>query len=313
MALDQPVTSSNYLRDASFVHNPNADALIRENGLCSFLSVPLNVAGRVLGALVVADQQEAEYSSPDMDVLSRLANNQAAIAVENARLYLTAQEMAALEERDRIAREMHDSLSQVLGFLGLEAAVIERKLAAGDLESIGEDLAEMRKAAREAYEDVRQSILALRTAGSRTKALVPSLEEFLRGYRPKAGLAVDVQVADERATHFSAEAEGQLLRILQEALTNVRKHAHATRVAIRFESHDSAARIAIEDDGHGFDPSRAPRGRHFGLDTMKERAESIGASLLIESEPGKGTRVLVTLPWEEEQTSRGSDSSAPGR
>ena len=167
--------------------------------------------------------------------------------------------------------------------------------------------------AREAYEDVRQSILALRTAGSRTKGLLPGLEEFLRGYRSQSGLAVEVEVADERATHFSARSEGQLLRIIQEALTNVRKHADPTRVTIRFESHDSSARIAIEDDGRGFEPSRAPRGRHFGLDTMKERAESIGASLLIESEPGSGTKVVVTLPWEEEEANRGSDSNAAGR
>ncbi|MDP2948091.1 MAG: GAF domain-containing protein [Chloroflexota bacterium] len=313
IALGQPVTSSEYLRDTSFSHDQEADSLVRDKGLRSFLAVPLSVGGTVLGALIVAARKQAEYPESDVDVLSRLAN-QAAIAVENARLYLRAQETAALEERDRIAREMHDSLSQVLGYLSIEASAVEQKLAAGQLAAVKEELAEMRKAARDAYEDVRQGILALRTAGSLTKGFVPSLDEFVQEYGSQSGLTVEVDVADERATQFSPKAEGQLLRIIQEALTNVRKHANATHVGVRFELQDSWAQITVEDDGQGFETVQARRGRHFGLQTMRERAESIGGKLAVESKVGAGTRVVVRVPWEQEgANNNASHKDAPSR
>ena len=207
--------------------------------------------------------------------------------------------MAAFEEREHIAREMHDSLAQVLGYLRLQTSALEQKLAAGELAPIAEGLQEMRKAARDAYEDVRQGMLALRTAASLKKGLISSLEEFLQEYRTRSGLDVEVQVADEAATRLSARSEGQLLRIIQEALANVRKHAHARRVKIRFELWDSVVQTTIEDSGRGFQPAEAPRGRHFGLDTMRERAESVGGTLLIESKPGTGTKVVVRLPRDE--------------
>ncbi|MEE8163333.1 MAG: ATP-binding protein, partial [Anaerolineae bacterium] len=97
----------------------------------------------------------------------------------------------------------------------------------------------------------------------------------------------------------SARSEGQLLRIIQEALANVRKHAHARRVKIRFELWDSVVQTTVEDSGRGFQPAEARRGRHFGLDTMRERAESVGGTLLIESKPGAGTKVVVRLPQDE--------------
>ncbi len=204
--------------------------------------------------------------------------------------------LATLDERDRIAREMHDGSSQVFSYIRLTTSAIEERMVSGDLAGAREKLLEVRQAARDAYEDMRQGILALRAGDTLEKGLLPALQEFLDHYRARTGLAVELAVSDREADGLSQPTQVQLLRIIQEALANVRKHARAKTVKIEFSRSGGRLQVSVVDDGQGFEPARAPRGSHrFGLRIMRERAESIGGTFELRSRPGVGTRVTVRI------------------
>ncbi|MBI4279261.1 MAG: HAMP domain-containing protein [Armatimonadetes bacterium] len=217
---------------------------------------------------------------------------------EKARLQDQLQAMAVVEERHRIAREMHDGLAQTLGFLHGKVGTIEEMLASGQRDGLGDEVRQLTLATSDAYEEVRRSIFGLRTMVARGIGFLPAVTEYLHDFSEQTGVAVDLAVDGEQSTHFSPEAEVQLVRIIQEALANVRRHAKANRVRVRFEKEASGARVTIEDNGIGFDPARAVGEgvRSFGLQTMRERAESLGGGVEIDAAPGRGTKVIVHLP-----------------
>lgn len=208
------------------------------------------------------------------------------------------QALAVLKERERIARELHDSLAQALAYLRLKILAAGSMLQAHRGLEAQEALAEMRKVAEGAYEDVRQSIFGLRTMVSRSLGLIPTLAEYLHEFSEQSGIAVDLQIADERAAQLSPTAEIQLIRIVQEALANIRRHAAAKQAWVRFEVEEGFAQVTIEDDGRGFELEkvREQGSLRFGLQIMRERAEGLGGSLRIDTAPEKGTRVIVRLP-----------------
>ena len=205
--------------------------------------------------------------------------------------------LAVLEERDRIAREMHDSLSQTLSYIRLTVGSIKERLDKGEVTTVADELEEVRQAARDAYADTRQGILALRASSALEKGLLPALQEFLEHYRAQTKLEVELRVSDSQAVDLSEAASVQVLRIIQEALANVRKHAAARSVIIEFSRSVGWVQISVLDDGRGFDPAQAGQeGQRFGLQIMRERAESVGGTLEVFSRPGAGTRLVVTLP-----------------
>lgn len=264
----------------------------------SHLSAPLTRGEQTIGELCVGDRGERIFRPDEVEFLRGLGT-QAAIAIENARLQEQLRGMAVVEERERIAREMHDGLAQSLSFLHLKASMARRAKASGDEQKLEAELVELKQAAEEAYEEVRQAIFGLRTMVSRGLGFVPTLTEYLHDFSQQTGIRVDLQVPDGIALSFSQSAEIQLIRIVQEALANVRKHAGASKVVVRFRGlGEDGLRVIIEDDGCGFDVADAVRrGRlSFGLQTMRERAEGIGGALEVESAPGRGTRVVVALP-----------------
>jgi nitrate/nitrite-specific signal transduction histidine kinase len=262
------------------------------------LSVPLRRGDRVLGALCVGSAAPRTFGEAERNLLGGLAA-QAAIAIENARLVEATRGVAAVEERERLAREMHDGLAQALGFLNLKLALAERELDGAATEPTRLALAEMRKVAGDAYEEVRQAIFGLRTMVSRGLGLVPTLSEYLHEFSQQTGLDVKLEAREEDGpARLAPEVEVQLIRIVQEALHNVRKHAGARAAWVRFWREDEDLLMAIEDDGAGFDPGAAPvdARRHYGLATMRERAESVGGALALRSAAGMGTQVVVRLP-----------------
>jgi signal transduction histidine kinase len=205
--------------------------------------------------------------------------------------------LATLEERERIAREMHDSLSQTLNYIRLSAGVSKERLDRGDTSSLGQDLEQERQAARDAYEEVRHGIQALRANGVLERGLLPALGDFVERYIAETKLNVRISLPPSVKPDLSEEAQVQALRIVQEALANIRKHAGASRVTVEFAERPGWVDISIRDDGCGFDPSSVnSNGQHFGLQIMRERAESVGGSLDIESRAGEGTCVTVRLP-----------------
>ncbi|OGO09415.1 MAG: hypothetical protein A2Y61_05725 [Chloroflexi bacterium RBG_13_60_13] len=205
--------------------------------------------------------------------------------------------LATLEERDRIAREMHDGLSQVLSYVRLATSIIEERLDNADIAAAREELRDVRRASRDAYEDVRQGISALRASGMLKKGFLTALDEFLNSYRAQTQLEVELKVVDEQAVGLGEAAQVQLLRIVQEALANVWKHAQARKVEVELGRSNGRIQVSVADDGRGFDPNEAASEAHrYGLQIMRERAESIGGTLEVLSRPGAGTRIIVGLP-----------------
>jgi signal transduction histidine kinase len=203
------------------------------------------------------------------------------------------------QERQHLAHEMHDGLAQVLGFVNLKAQAVEEYLRNGDTATARMQMAELSAAAREVYGDIRQGIVALSTqvdaGGSLRDALQSYIDEFARSTR----IPVDVRWAvEDGELQLAPVAKLQLLRIVQEALANVRRHARAESVTVIFTSTDGTLEVAVTDDGSGFEPEavrRSDRPR-LGLRTMQERAEAADGSLSVASRPGEGTTVRVRLP-----------------
>lgn len=266
----------------------------------SLLAVPINSHGRVVGNLYLAEKETGPvFSEDDEETLQRLATI-AALAIENARLQRQIQALAVTEERERIAREMHDSLAQVLGYVNTKAQATEALLEQGQSERAAIQLTQLAEAARAAYADVREGILGLRASLGEHRGFVETLREYLAQWQGQSGVQVDLAVSPEEGftPRLTPNGEVQLLRIIQEALANVRKHAGATQATVRLTVADDVLEATIVDDGVGFDPEAQRRTAtpRFGLATMRERAEAIGGTVTITSRPGRGTTVAVRIP-----------------
>jgi signal transduction histidine kinase len=268
----------------------------RAGGLRSAAAAPLIVSGELLGALVMLTGRTGLFRPHQVSFFQTIAH-QAALAISNARLHAQVQQMAVLEERYRLSREMHDGLAQTLSALGWQLDRAEKLLAEGRLETLEQDLALGRRMVRDAYMDVREAIDGLRLTVDHLGGLPGALQEYVADFEIRTGIETSLEVNGDLAP-LPAETELQLLRIVQEALTNVRKHAGASHVAVRLHCPSDGHKLAltVADDGRGFDPA-LPRGRgHLGMDTMRERAQSQGGDLTVVTGPNQGTRVTVTLP-----------------
>jgi signal transduction histidine kinase len=205
---------------------------------------------------------------------------------------------AIVEERERIARELHDGLAQVLGYVNTKATAVRLLLKKRQTEAAEKQLLQLEEAARGLFVDVREAILGLKMTGPSDAHLAAMLSEYAAHFSRLSDLPVEVAVAPSVARlSLPAETELQLLRIVQEALSNVRKHASASSVRVSVCNGGPMLELTVSDDGRGFEFERARQaGRpQFGLSTMRERAEAIRAEFSVESQPGAGTRVTVRL------------------
>ena len=266
----------------------------------SLLAVPIVCKGPFRGNLYVADQESAaEFSEEDEETLVRFATA-AAIAIDNAHLHQQLRSLAVAEERVRIAREMHDGMAQVLAYVNTKAQAVKEYLARGKTEKAGNQLEQLAGAAREVYTDIREGILALRTELGPERPLAEALREFMRRWQEQSGIQGELEVHED--LRLPPTVELQLLRIIQEALSNIRKHSGAERARVELTVLHGKLWGLVQDDGAGFDPVSLQRGAfpRFGLAIMRERAESVGGTLELESEPGQGTRVRIELPMTSE-------------
>jgi signal transduction histidine kinase len=208
--------------------------------------------------------------------------------------------LAALEERGRIAQELHDSLAQEIALLHLKIIEANQALLNNSALKARGVLEEMRKIAEGAYEDVRQAIFGLRTMVSKRLGLIPSLTEYLHEFSELRQIPVDLKADGLKLIRLLPQVEIQLVRIIHEALTNVYKHAEAKKAVVRFDPDGEFVKVTIEDDGKGFQMEEVIGKRlHFGLQTMRERVEGVGGKFAVETAPGRGARVIVHLPFEE--------------
>jgi signal transduction histidine kinase len=263
----------------------------------SLLAVPVVCRVPHRGNLYLSEKENGSgFTADDEEVLVRFADV-AAIAIDNAYLYGQVRELGAARERLRIAHEMHDGLAQVLAYVNTKAQVVREYQRQGRYDEAQKHLDEFAEAARNLYGDVRQQILELRTSRPEESGLVAAMAEYAEAWGKQTGVGVDLSLPP--AIELYADAQRQLMRILQEALANVRKHARASQVKVVVDQSASAlVRLEVSDDGAGFDAasSAVTHGGRFGLKTMAERAASIGATVVVTSRPGEGTRVEVTLP-----------------
>jgi signal transduction histidine kinase len=263
----------------------------------SLLAVPIPCKGPFLGNLYLTEKigAAAEFSADDEETLERFAL-QAALAIDNAHLHEQVADLAVAQERLRISHEMHDGLAQVLGYVNTKVQAAEMYLKRDKTEEATAQLRELSNAARQAYGDVRESIIGLRTLPGPRQPLGDVLQEYLTRWQEMSGVPTSLKI--EGDIRLLPSAELQLVRIVQEALTNVRKHARASHASVELRRRNGTVLVTVADDGLGFDASAPKRDDmpQFGLATMRERAESIGGTLTIDSKPGAGATVRCEVP-----------------
>ncbi len=268
---------------------PRAHPLMR-----SFLGVPIVTRGEVLGAVYLTEKVDGSmFSSADQKLIELLAAH-AAIAIENARLYQRSRELSIIEERNRLARELHDSVTQRLFGVKL-AAESAATLLERDPSKAAVELARVSELARGAMEELRAVVFELRPGSLEREGLATVLRKHVEVLRRVSGVKIELGVCD--VPRLAAGPATQVLRIAQEALGNALRHSAAKRITVKLGGDDERLFLKVSDDGCGFDPSGPEvRGQRLGLTSMEERATELGGRLSVTSKLGEGTTVALEVP-----------------
>ncbi len=252
----------------------------------------LRTRGKVVGLLAVEHAEAGRYTERDARLLGGLAEA-LALTIDNARWFRRLRILGAEEERARIARDLHDRLGQWLTYISFE---LER-IKTGSTSDVTE-IDALHQDVQRAIDDLRETLRQMRTAVTDEQSLTEVAAEITDRFTRRTGIEIDF-AADEIGERFPIAVENELLRIMQEALNNIDKHANATKVSIDWEVRAHDAHLRVGDNGDGFDESRGVRETAFGLVGMRERAEVIDAELTVTSSPGEGTTIDVIVPREE--------------
>lgn len=265
-----------------------------EPGAKSILAAPLIASdGTALGVLLVGNRRMEGFQQRQLALLQTVAG-QVVLIVQNANLMAELEYKTLIQERTRLAREIHDGLAQTLGFLKLQVAQMQNYLERSEIERLQKSVELCYATLSDAYQDVRQSIDGLRISPS-GNSLQTWLEQTVDEFRDISGLEVDVDEVDIH-TELPPEIHAQLIRIVQEALSNVRKHAQAENVWVNCREFEGDLWLEIRDDGIGFSPQDVPKPSRHGLKGMRERAELIGADFQVISYNQEGTTIRLRLP-----------------
>jgi signal transduction histidine kinase len=264
-------------------------------GICSLSLIPLNSRSGSIGAICLFSLNTDHFKPTEANLLFEIGSL-ISLAIEKARLYEKVQAIAVVEERERIANELHDGLAQVLGYVITKSQatrqLLQKIVVANDY------LAELEDVAQEVYADTREAILGLKTAIAGDGTMVSALREYAIRFSQMHNINTELTVGDRRIPSLSPQVELQAIRIVQEALSNVRKHSQAKHVMINVAAQEDRITIAVQDDGKGFcvDGVGSRDWTKFGLRNMKERAGNIYSSLSVDSIPEKGTKVTLCIP-----------------
>jgi signal transduction histidine kinase len=258
----------------------------------SALGVPLIVKNELYGGIVFYYATATGFSEADFALADSLGN-QAALAIENARLHRQAEQLAIVRERERLARELHDSVTQSLYSVTLLAEAGQRLAGTGDLDRVQGYLDRLGEISQQALKEMRLLVYELRPLVLRREGLVGALQQRLDAVEKRAGVDARLLVSGE--IELPAPVEEALYRIAQEALNNALKHAAPTAVTVHVQRDGGQATLEVTDDGRGFDPTAPNDAGGMGLVSMEERVERLGGKMEIVSRPGEGTTVRVTL------------------
>jgi len=229
-----------------------------------------------------------------------------------ARVLEQQEVVATLRERERLARELHDGIGQILGYAGMQAETALEWVRSGNRDKAATTLERLAGVAREAHADVRESILSLKADPLQGWSFIPTLGRYLEKFQAHHGIRTELSISGGVGDDtFEPAAAVQLLRVVQEALSNARKHGGAKNLKLTVDANGSRARITITDDGHGFDTGRlgGEDSSHYGLVFMRERLQQIGGSVEIDSKPGAGTVLKLDVPTRDHGRKTGESPS----
>jgi PAS domain S-box-containing protein len=266
------------------------EAAVLLAGMQSWMWVPLAVRGSLIGGLGIAAADKDYFTAHHADMAHKVAN-MAALAMTNAELYQHAQALAILEERQRLARELHDAINQSLFSAGLIAEVLPR-LWERDQAEARTSLEDLRRLMRGAQAEMRALLAELRPATLTDSSLADLLRLLGNAFSGRTNIPVAMNVAEDLS--LPADVQVAFYRVCQEALNNIAKHARASQVEISLKQAGDLVEMHIRDDGQGFDPAHTLSG-HYGLSMMSERAAAVGAQWAVASQPGQGAE--LTLRW----------------
>jgi GAF domain-containing protein len=271
---------------------------IEKEGLQTLVSIPLKAKESLLGVMVIASQSSRPFISQELELLAAIGN-QIGMAVDRANLQAQKLRAAILEERQDMARQIHDDTAQILGYLGLQVDSVMGNLSQAQNVKAQAELEGIRKAIEEAYERVRSAIIRLGEDIPDHFDWETALSDIISEFEKQTRCSVESKVEGSQLPPLPTAVALQATYIIREALTNVSKHSGANSVHLTLQGlEDGGLKVTMQDNGRGFDlDSEQQSGRGgFGLRFMRERAERVGGSLRIESEPGQGTRVVISLP-----------------
>jgi signal transduction histidine kinase len=273
--------------------HPRLQIANEREGIKLIISVPLLVKGKLVGGISLGAGQSRLITPEELSMLAAIGQ-QVGLAVENARLYEQAEQTAVATERNRLARELHDSVTQLLYSVTLYAEAMSELLASGKTETASGHLHKLRDTAQEALREMRLLIFELHQPALGPAGLAAALQSRLDAVETRGGVHAELQV--EGSEELPPRVQAELYNIAQEALNNALKHAHANQVRIHLRFKEIKTEMEISDDGVGFDPTPDRMGGGYGITGMNERSRKIGGTIQIESSPGKGTKVIVSVP-----------------
>ena len=293
----RPILLSNFPEDSPY----EVSTVVSDSaGFHSVMYIPLESKGRIIGVLCIFALQRGQYDQYKLSLAEEIGSYLAIIA-EHTLLYHESKEAAELQERHRLAREIHDTLAQSLTGIIWQLNIIERTVQVGG-EQASEEVRRVRGLTRECLQDARRSVWNLQSPG------VPiGLEEALQVELRKTdeqGFRTFIEVEGQEPDVIDRECQVTVLRIAQEALSNARNHSQAKRVTVDLSYGTDVVRLIVTDDGIGFDISNSvpsPIGGGFGMTSMRERAQLMGGHVEVRSAPGMGTRVEVVIPYQQRQ------------
>jgi signal transduction histidine kinase len=260
----------------------------------TLLGVPIFSKGELIGALYLADKQDgSNFTEPDQQFVEMLALH-AAIAIENARLYEQTQRLAILEERERFARDLHDSIIQSIYGVGLTLDQIKVDIASTS-ETASEQIDLTLQSLASVIQDLRNYIFDLRPQALKYHGLKARLEGLIRELRVSTLLAIQAEISPDIDIYLSDMQARHIFHICHEALANAARHAKASQISLSLAREEEAVMLRIEDDGIGFEMGPQIKPGHRGLVNMYTRASEIGTSLTIDSVPQQGTRLTLIL------------------
>jgi len=276
------------------------------------IAVPLQYRGNTLGVYNMFIDKPGLYDREDVKDLLTSIGRHLGMAIEKAHMDSEARQLTIMQERARLANELHDSLAQTLASLRFQVRVLDEALQqTGGFAGIPE-LEKVENSLDEAYSELRELIAHFR-APMDGRGLLPSIEALVTRFRNQTGIAIFLQHSEWKLDSLPPNTEMHVLRIVQESLANIRKHSHANNVRVMLRnSPDGRCQVLVEDDGIGMgDPILdGPPGEHIGLSIMRERAASVGGELRIESEPGEGTSIELTFNHQQSEAGLLSDMHA---